>query len=141
MLSAGQAARVYAEKMFSRQIDENPVHCLYRCIGVYVAMIAHGLECKKARFVIQRHDEIMFELQDLAGRSLVHLQSATSHTSTQDVEETEGMSDLIRDIWKHQTDCIMDVRITNLDAASNIYRQPEAVSLLFHCVFMLSSLL
>ena len=44
-----------------------------------------------------------------------------------DVEETEGMSRpteergdlLIRSIWKHQTDCILDVRITNLDVPSN----------------------
>ena len=41
-----------------------------------------------------------------------------------DVEETEGISTpteergdlLLRNIWKHQTDCILDVRITNLDA-------------------------
>ena len=58
-----------------------------------------------------------------------------------DVEETEGMSTLteergdlltlIRNKWKHQTDCILDVRILNLDAPSNIHRKPEAV-LLYH---------
>ena len=32
-------------------------------------------------------------------------------------EPTEGRGDLlIRNIWKHQTDCILDVHITNLDA-------------------------
>ena len=56
-----------------------------------------------------------------------------------DVEETEGMSTLteergdlltlIRNKWKHQTDCILDVRILNLDAPSNIQRKPEAVLL------------
>ena len=35
----------------------------------------------------------------------------------------------IRDLWKHQIDCILDVRITNLDAPSNIYKKPEAVLL------------
>ena len=42
--------------------------------------------------------------------------------------ETEGMSTateergdlLIRKLWKHQTDCILDVRIPNLNAPSNI---------------------
>ena len=52
-----------------------------------------------------------------------------------DVEGTEGISTptedrgdlLMRNIWKHQTDCILDVRITkNLDAPSNIRRQLEA---------------
>ena len=50
-------------------------------------------------------------------------------------EETEGMSKPTDErgnlrIWKlrkHQTDCIQDVRITNLDAPSNIHRKPEAV--------------
>ena len=35
----------------------------------------------------------------------------------------------IGNIWKHQTDCILDVRITNLDAPSNIHRKLEAVLL------------
>ena len=50
-----------------------------------------------------------------------------------DVEDTEGMSTpteesgdlLIRNLWKHQTDCILDVLITNLDAPSNIHRKRD----------------
>ena len=34
----------------------------------------------------------------------------------------------ILNLWKHQTDCILD-RITNLDAPSNIHGKPEAVLL------------
>ena len=53
------------------------------------------------------------------------------------MEEIEGMSApseergdlLIRNFWKHPTDYILDVRITNLDAPSNIPRKPEAVLL------------
>jgi hypothetical protein len=53
------------------------------------------------------------------------------------VKDTEGMSTptegrgdlLIRNLWKHQTDCILDVHITNLGAPSNIHRKPEAVIL------------
>ena len=53
-----------------------------------------------------------------------------------DVEETEGMytpteerGDLaIRNLWKYQTDCILDVRITNLDAPSDIRHSSEKPS-------------
>ena len=103
--------------------------------------MAHGLECKKGGLVIQRHDEIKFELQDLAARALipsvVRDEPQIYPGRSADVEETEGVSTpteergdlLIRNIWKHQTDCILDVRITNLDAPSNIHRKPEAVLL------------
>ena len=38
---------------------------------------------------------------------------------------TEERGDLlIWNLWKHQTDCILDVRITNLDASSNNNRKP-----------------
>ena len=51
-----------------------------------------------------------------------------------DDEKTEGMSTstdelgdlLIRNIWKHQTDCTLDPRITNIDTPSSIHRKPEA---------------
>ena len=36
---------------------------------------------------------------------------------------------LTSNIWKDQTDCILDVRITNLDAPSMSHREPEAVLL------------
>ena len=40
---------------------------------------------------------------------------------------TEERGDhVIRNLWKHQTDCILDVRITNLDAPS-IQSKAEAV--------------
>ena len=68
-----------------------------------------ALSARKGAIVIQRHNEIKFELQDLAARALI--------------------SSVVRD--EHQTDCILDVRITNLDAPSNIHRKPKAV-LLFH---------
>ena len=43
---------------------------------------------------------------------------------------TEERGDLlIRNIWYHQTDCILDMRIANLDAPSNIHRKLEAVLL------------
>ena len=91
--------------------------------------------------VLQRHDEIKFELQDLATRALnpsvVRDEPQIYPGRSSDVEETEGMSTqteecggiLIRNLRTRQTDCILDVRITNLDAASNIHRKPEVVLL------------
>ena len=32
-------------------------------------------------------------------------------------------------MWKQQTNCILDLHITNLDAPSNLHRKPEAVLL------------
>ena len=82
--------------------------------------------------------EIKFELQDLAARALipsvVGVEPQIYPGRSADVEETEGMSTLteergdllIRNIWNHQTDIFLDVRITNLDAPSNIHRKQEA---------------
>ena len=84
----------------------------------------HGLDSKKGGFDIQRHDEIKLELQNLAAGALIP--SETEGMST----PTEERGDLlIRSIWKHQTDCILDVRITNIDTPSNIHRKSEAVLL------------
>ena len=91
-----------------------------------------GLECKKGGLVIQCHDEIKLELQDLAARALIRDEPQIYPGRSADVEETGGMfspteecSDVLsRNLWKHQTDCILDVRITNLDAPSSTHRKP-----------------
>ena len=87
--------------------------------------MAHGLECKKGGIRTQSHDEIKFELQDLAARAFIPFVIRDEPQSypgrSADVEETEGTSTsaeergdlLIRNLWEHQTDCILDVRITN----------------------------
>ena len=67
--------------------------------------------------------------------SVVHDEPQVYPGRSADVEETEGMSTpreercdlLLRNIWDHQTDCILDVRITNRNAPSNIHRKLEAV--------------
>ena len=51
-----------------------------------------------------------------------------------DVEElvdapTDDRDLLIRNLWKHQIDCILDVRITNFDAPSYTHRKSGAVLL------------
>ena len=86
-------------------------------------------ECKTGGLVIQRHYEIKFELQELAAGALVPSvvrddpQIYPGRSSN--VEETEGMSTpaeergdlLVRFLWKHQTDCILDVRTTAQSSA------------------------
>ena len=83
----------------------------------------------------------MTKSRDLAARALIpsvvrdESQIYLGHSA--DVDETEGLSTpteerddlLIWNIWKRQTYCILDVRITNLDAPSNILGKPEAVLL------------
>ena len=71
----------------------------------------------------QNHDEIKFELQDLATRALipsvVRDEPRIYPVPRAAVEETAGMStpteergDLLnRNIWKHQTACILTVRV------------------------------
>ena len=80
------------------------------------------------------------ELQDLAAREnsshlyVVRDEAQIYPGHSADVEKTEGMSTptedrgdlLIRKLWKHQTDGILDVRITNLDTPSSIHRKPES---------------
>ena len=95
-------------------------------------------ECKTGGLVIQRHYEIKFELQELAAGALipsvVRDDPQIYPGRSSNVEETEGMSTpaeergdlLVRFLWKHQTDCILDVRTT---AQSNIHRKLEAVFL------------
>ena len=70
-----------------------------------------------------------------------------SSRRTTNLEETEGISTptgelgdllirciwnhqtVVRCFWNHQTACILDMRISNLDAPSNIHWKPEAVLL------------
>jgi hypothetical protein len=39
----------------------------------------------------------------------------------------KGGDVLNRGLWAHGTDCIIDVRVTDLDAASNVTRYPDKV--------------
>ena len=34
---------------------------------------------------------------------------------------------LISNLWKHQNDCFLEVRTTDLDVPSNIHRKPEVL--------------
>ena len=82
---------------YCRKPPNLPTHC--DGCGAKVSL-AQGLECKKGGKAIQRHDEIKFELQDLFARALIpsasHLQSATTHKSTQ----------VVAHMLKRQKECL-----------------------------------
>ena len=96
-----------------------------------------ALSARKGGFFIQRDDEIKFKLQDLAARTfipfVVREDPQICPGRSADVKEVDGKSTptedrgnlLLRNLWKNQTDCILDVRITN----PNIHRKPHAVLL------------
>ena len=90
-----------------------------------------ALSARKGGLFIQRDDEIKFKLQDLAARTfipfVVREDPQICPGRSADVKEVDGKSTptedrgnlLLRNLWKNQTDCILDVRITN----PNIRRQ------------------
>jgi hypothetical protein len=110
--------------------------------------IGHGLECRNGGLMIQRHDEIRDELADLASKAFIpsavrdepriypgrpaatmpDLDPADPSVTRYPRKEGDERGDvLIRGLWARGTDCIIDVRVTNLDAKSNISRDPDKV--------------
>jgi predicted transcriptional regulator len=111
--------------------------------------VRHALECKKGGNVISRHNEIRDELADLASKAITPSAVRNEpiiHASCQAVKMTELDQDQpavsrnlhknrgetrgdvsIRGIWNRGTDCIIDVRVTDTDAKSNISKDPAKV--------------
>lgn len=111
--------------------------------------VRHGLECKKGGLVISRHNEIRDELADLASKALypsavrdepkIHpsrpaVKKSAKESSSTPVNrnltknQNEDRGDvLVRGLWAHGTDCIIDVRITDTDAKSNRSKDPMKV--------------
>jgi hypothetical protein len=111
--------------------------------------IRHALECKKGRPVISHHDEIRDELSDLASKALApsavrdEPKIYTCRNSEEKSEKenqansvkrlfrnnrNEDRGDiLIRGLWWRSTDCIIDVRITDVDAKSNRSKDSDKV--------------
>ena len=107
------------------------------------------LEGKKGVFVFICHNEIRDELVDLASKAFspsAVRDEPKIHSSRANEQETpEGRQDqpvkrlfrnnrnedrgdvLIRGLWSKGTDCILDVRMTDLDAKSNKSRNPDKV--------------
>ena len=131
---------------YARSPPDLPSQC-DGCNAVF--SIRHALECKKGGLVIIRHNEIRDELVDLASKAFspsAVRDEPKIHSSRANEQETpEGRQDqpvkrlfrndrnedrgdvLIRGLWSKGTDCILDVRMTDLDAKSNKSRNPDKV--------------
>jgi hypothetical protein len=97
--------------------------------------------------VISRHDEVKYVLRDLASKAfipsvvrdepLIHTSRPAVQMSDLDqpdpsvsciLHKGDDRGDvLIRGLWESGTDCIIDVRVTDLDAKSNISKDPAKV--------------
>ena len=102
--------------------------------------IRHAHACKKGGLVIARHDEIRDELADIASRAfkpslvrdepLIHPCRPSEQKAKDEVSKLNSQDRgdlLIRNLWARGTDCIIDVRVTDLDAESNIRGEPQKV--------------
>jgi hypothetical protein len=110
--------------------------------------VCHALECKKGGLVISRHNDIQDELIDLASKALtpsavrneprIHTSCHAEKLRTMDQHpvicnickcQGEERGDvLIQGLWQQEgTNAIINVRITDLDAKSNISRVPMKV--------------
>lgn len=98
--------------------------------------IEHALRCKKGGLVHQRHNEVCGELQYL---SMIALSAGSIrnepmiHPLPSDIENRSKNNDrgdiLIRGLWERQKDCIIDVRVTNVDSPSYLGREAENIIL------------
>jgi hypothetical protein len=111
--------------------------------------VRHALQCKTGGLVIARHDEIKHELNDLASRALIPSAvrdeplintsrpavqmpepDQSNHSVHRNFHENQGDNRgdiLIRGLWEGGTDCIIDVRVTDLDAKSSLSKDPAKV--------------
>ena len=113
--------------------------------------VQHALDCKSGGLIIQRHNEIGSELMEWASKALspssvrveplIHLDStpepedeAKATTGAKPNHNTDHAANdgkrgdiLIRGLFQRGTDCIIDVRVTDLDCKSNRNTAPEKV--------------
>ena len=133
---------------YGRSLANLPSHC-DGCGASF--SLEHALSCKVGGLIIQRHDEINQELASLSTMALknssvraeplinpgsadkVNQSPPTQETPAPDTppeppEDNRDRGDLlVRNLWKQGSDCIIDVRVTNLDAPSYISRDPASV--------------
>jgi hypothetical protein len=117
---------------FGRSIEDMPA----KCDGCGANFdIRHALSCHVAGLPNQRHNEVRDELGDLAARAFVptsirsepkiHTSYNRTATSAQDSNERGDL--LIRGLWSLGTDCILDVRVSDIDAKSYLSQPPAKV--------------
>jgi hypothetical protein len=112
--------------------------------------VRHALECKRGGLVISRHNEIRDKLSDLASKAFfsstvrdeprIHTSHAAEPRSNHGKpvspvvkrlfqnNRTEDRGDiLVRGLWACGTDCIIDVRIMDVDSKTQRYKDPHKV--------------
>jgi hypothetical protein len=104
--------------------------------------ICHALEYKRRGLVISRHNEIQDKLSGLASKAcfpsavrdepIIHTSRASSKKQESPAVkrpfQNNRMEDhgniLVQGLWARRTDCIMDVRIMDVDAMSRQSKDP-----------------
>ncbi len=127
---------------YSRTPPDLPKHC-DGCGSKF--SIEHALQCKKGGLVNQRHNEIRDELCEIAARAiipsavrdepLIHPCRLADDNITAIFPEENLVIDnngdrgdvLIRGLWSNGTDCILDVRVTDTNAATYARKDPKEV--------------
>ena len=128
---------------------KTPVDLPQHCDGCGARFtIDHALNCKKGGLVIGRHEEVKEELIDLASRAFrpsqvrdeprIHNVAAQPQSGatpeaapvTRLHRQNQDRGDvMIRGLWEKGTYCILDVRVTHLDAKTHRKKTAEKVSL------------
>ena len=123
-----------------------------RCDGCHAPFtIQHALDCKSGGLIIQRHNEIGSELMEWASKALtpsavrveplIHLDSTPAmeqeaqpapnanpnHFKDHNANDGKRGDILIRGLFNRGTDCILDVRVTDLDSKSYRNTAPDKV--------------
>ena len=123
------------------------------CDGCNAAFsVQHALDCKKGGLVVLRHDEIAGEVMEWGSKALtpsavrveplIHLDSTaadgdeaeapttntdTNRPSKHTANDGKRGDILMRGLYQRGLDCIIDVRVTDLDCKSNRNQDPEKV--------------
>ena len=107
-----------------------------RCDGCHGTFSkGHALSCKKGGLVLLRHNDLRDELAALASKALTpssvreepRIYPIRSQTSVDEPVVKDARGDvLIRGLFQRATDCILDVKVSDLDAKSYSKRAPAA---------------
>jgi hypothetical protein len=112
--------------------------------------VRHVIECKRGGLVILRHNEIPEELSDLASKAFfpsavcdeprIHTSRAAELKSSPKNQESPAVKRLFQNnctkdgsnisvpgLWACGTNCIIDVRITDVDAKYQRFKDPHKV--------------
>ena len=101
-----------------------------RCDGCGTTLtLQHALDCKKGRFIIQRHNEIRDCLGDIASHVWTHVIKEPVVREADVNNGDDGLQlDLgTRGVWQPQMAALFDIRVIDTDAPSHRMCSPEAI--------------